>query len=139
MVADGVVNCGLVASGACAGALLRYGVHDVAKSRAAFGALSGPAAICTLNVVGSLVLGAVAGAGASPRASLLLGTGFCGAFTTFSTYSVDALQMLQARNYPALAAYVIGNNVLSIGGAATGMRLGNAARSAVSLGRGRPP
>ena len=35
MVADGVVNCGLVASGACAGALLRYGVHDVAKSRAA--------------------------------------------------------------------------------------------------------
>jgi CrcB protein len=133
------VTCGLVASGACAGALLRYGVHDVAKSRAAFGALSGPAAICTLNVVGSLVLGAVAGAGASPRASLLLGTGFCGAFTTFSTYSVDALTMLQQRNYPALAAYVIGNNVLSIGGAATGMRLGNAARSAVSLGRGRPP
>ena len=82
------------------------------------------------------MLGAVAGAGASPRASLL-GTGF-GAFTTFSTYSVDALTLLQ-RNYPALAAYVIGNNVLSIGGAATGMRLGNAARSAVSLGRGRPP
>ena len=125
-------------SSLASGVLRRRGCSATActTSRRAAGAHSahspGPAAICTLNVVGSLVLGAVAG-WRSPRASLLLGTGFCGAFTTFSTYSVDALTMLQQRNYPALAAYVIGNNVPSIGGAATGMRLGNAARSAVSL------
>ena len=61
------------------------------------------------------------------RANLLLGVGFCGAFTTFSTYSVDAVKYLQSQQYFRFAALVLGSNVLSIGAAATGMHLGSRA------------
>ena len=109
------VDCGLVCVGACGGALARYGAHTAAKSRNL-----GPAAICTLNVLGSLAIGGLAGAGAGPRASLALGTGFCGAFTTFSTFAMDSVTLITAERYVAAAAYVLANNCLSIGGAAAG-------------------
>ena len=78
----------------------------------------GPAAICTLNVLGSLAIGGLAGAGTGPRVSLALGTGFCGAFTTFSTFAIDSVNLITAERYVAAAAYVLANNCLSIGGAA---------------------
>ena len=108
-------DCGLVCAGACSGALLRYGAHTAGKARH-----MGPATICTLNVIGSIALGGLAGAGAGPRASLLFGTGFCGAFTTFSTFALDAVQLMHAERYAAAAAYVLANNCLSVGGAAVG-------------------
>ena len=80
----------------------------------------GPAAICTLNVLGSLAIGGLAGAGSGPRVSLALGTGFCGAFTTFSTFAIDSVNLITAERYVAAAAYVLANNCLSIGGAAAG-------------------
>ena len=110
-----LVDCGLVCVGACGGALARYGAHTAAKSRN-----MGPAAICTLNVLGSLAIGGLAGAGAGPRVSLALGTGFCGAFTTFSTFAIDSVNLITAERYVAAAAYVLANNCLSIGGAAAG-------------------
>ena len=110
-----LVDCGLVCAGACGGALLRYGAHTAGKSRNL-----GPAAICTLNVVGSIALGGLAGAGAGPRASLAFGTGFCGAFTTFSTFALDTVNLMQAERYAAAAVYVMANNALSIGGEAAG-------------------
>jgi|Transcript_18696 protein CrcB len=57
------------------------------------------------------------------RANLLLGVGFCGAFTTFSTFSVDTLTMLQRGQNSRAAAYVLCSNLLSIGAAAAGHRL----------------
>ena len=110
-----LVDCGLVCAGACGGALARYGAHTAAKSRN-----MGPAAICTLNVLGSLAIGGLAGAGAGPRASLAFGTGFCGAFTTFSTFALDSVTLITAERYCLAAAYVLANNCLSIGGAAAG-------------------
>ena len=59
VVSAQLIDCGLVCAGACGGALARYGAHTVGKSRK-----MGPAAICTLNVLGSLAIGGLAGAGA---------------------------------------------------------------------------
>ena len=57
------------------------------------------------------------------RANLLLGVGFCGAFTTFSTFSMDTLTMLQCGQTSRAAAYVLCSNLLSIGAGAAGHRL----------------
>eukprot|EP00536_Pseudo-nitzschia_multiseries_P005985 jgi/Psemu1/192044/e_gw1.122.65.1 len=57
----------------------------------------------------------------TPRAKLMLGVGFCGSFTTFSTYSFDVVTWLyEGKNARALA-YVATNNVCSIAAAGVGM------------------
>ena len=70
-----------VALGAAVGAPLRF---LVARR------LPGLRATLLVNVVGSAVLGALVHA--SPSAAALVGTGFCGALTTFSTFAVEAAQ-----------------------------------------------
>lgn len=47
----------------------------------------------TVNIAGSFVLGAISvTSGLDPRLKLMVGTGFCGALTTFSTFSVDTVR-----------------------------------------------
>lgn len=79
----------LVALGAAVGAPLRYLVGEVLRRR--FGAAA-VAATLTVNVAGSFVLGLLAGADVAGGASLLVGVGFCGAFTTFSTLALELWQ-----------------------------------------------
>ena len=77
-----------VGSGAVGGAVARYAVATYGKRR---GALH-PWPTTLVNLAGSFVLGAVVASTAlPPRAKLLVGTGFCGSFTTFSTYSVETV------------------------------------------------
>ena len=72
-------------------------------------------------MAGSFGLGALAAAApVPPRVRLLLGTGLCGGFTTFSTFAIDSVTLISAERYVAAAAYVLANNCLSIGGAAAG-------------------
>jgi CrcB protein len=83
-----------------------------------------------INVAGSFILGCISQApqppalsGLSPRAKLLLGVGFCGSFTTFSTYSVDVVTWVaQGQSMHALK-YVLVNNVGGIFAAGAGMAL----------------
>ncbi len=99
----------LVAAGAAVGAPLRY-----LFSRW----LPGLRATLTVNVLGSGLLGFVVGGGS--RASFnLVGVGFCGAFTTFSTYAVEAV--LAGRR--AGAAYVVVSTGACLGAAALGLLL----------------
>ena len=91
----------LVALGAAVGAPLRYltdrAVQQRLGSRFPWGTL-------TVNVTGSLLLGFLAGLPASPAWSALLGTGFCGALTTYSTFSWETLTLARTRGArPALA------------------------------------
>ena len=79
-----------------------------------------PAAILLINVLGSFILGGATAALPQTRGALLVGTGFCGAFTTFSTFAMDTVSLVQAERYAAAATYVLANNCLSIGGAAAG-------------------
>jgi fluoride ion exporter CrcB/FEX len=59
----------------------------------------------------------------TPRQKLLLGIGFCGSFTTFSTYSVDVVTMLQNGQSLKALQYVGVNNIGGISAAAVGMML----------------
>lgn len=67
-----------------------------------------------VNVLGSFVLGLVLGAGLPNWLTVLLGTGFCGALTTFSTFSVELVQQVQRRAWLALAGYGVGSIVLGL-------------------------
>lgn len=61
--------------------------------------------------------------GLSPRAKLLLGVGFCGSFTTFSTYSVDLFTWLSHGETKKAVSYLLVNNVGGMVAAATGLIL----------------
>ena len=87
----------LVVVGAFVGAPTRYLVDAYVQSRHESPL---PWGTLTVNVVGSAVLGAVAGAlsrtGQPQWVQTLVGTGFCGALTTFSTFSFETLRLLEA-------------------------------------------
>lgn len=59
--------------------------------------------------------------GLSPRTKLLLGVGFCGSFTTFSTFSVDVAKWMAEGQLGKAGGYVLANNVGGIVAAAAGM------------------
>ncbi len=102
----------LVVAGALVGAPLRLWVTRVAARRA------GDPAIGTLvvNVVGSAVLGALTGAAGVSAATLaLVGTGFCGALTTFSTFGADVLRLVDLRRLLGALGYVAASLLLGIG------------------------
>ena len=72
-----------------------------------------------MNVAGSAVLGFLLGLAAAPAWVLaLVGTGFCGTLTTFSTLGADVVRLGEERRPGAVAAYLGGTLVLGIGAAA---------------------
>lgn len=80
-----------VAAGAAVGAPLRF-LTDRALQRMFPGRF--PWGTFVVNVVGSFVLGLVT-ATAGPSVSAIMGTGFCGALTTYSTFSYETLRLLE--------------------------------------------
>jgi len=93
-----------------------------ARSRSDF-----PLAILAVNVVGSLVLGVLTGLvlfqGTADGWRVVLGTGFCGGFTTFSTTSFTGVRLAQQQR-PVLAALnVLGTLVLCTAAAGAGLAL----------------
>ena len=105
-----------------AGVLLRYGIA-LAIGRQAF-----PWPTLAINVVGSLALGVLAGAtfgrDQTPPLVPVLGTGLLGGFTTFSTFSVEAAQLLRDGRTGAAAAYVLVSVVGGLVAAALGFAAG---------------
>jgi CrcB protein len=94
----------LVALGAAAGAAARY-LTDVAVSRRRSGF---PWGTLVVNVTGSFAVGVVAGAALAPAWVALLGTGFCGAFTTWSTLALDAVMLARSGAWwPAVLDVVV--------------------------------
>ncbi|MGJ5723510.1 fluoride efflux transporter CrcB [Brevibacterium sp. H602] len=84
-----------------------------------------------INVSGSLVLGlltGLAGANLLPEAwHLVLGTGFLGGYTTFSTASFETVRLLQERRWVAGLVNGLGTLVFATATAAIGMWLGGLA------------
>jgi len=84
-----------------------------------------------INVSGSLLLGFLAGlsmgAGLSPTLQALAGTGFCGAFTTFSTWSFETVRLIEEGEYLEAAVNVGASMIVGLGAAAVGLAIGLAA------------
>ena len=107
-----------VALGALAGAPLRLLADRVAVARRGPGSVLGT---LTVNVVGSAVLGVLLGLrGVSPAVLALVGTGFCGTLTTFSTFGWDVVRLVEERAVSRAAAYLLGSLALGLAAAAVG-------------------
>jgi CrcB protein len=96
-----------------------------------------PVGTLFINVVGSLILGFVLGLAAEgvdvrPEARAFIAIGFCGGFTTFSTFSYEAVRLLEDGEGSRAALYVLASVVLSIGAAFMGLV---AARQLIALRR----
>lgn len=88
-----------------------------------------PYATLTVNVAGSFVLAfltwtAAGRFGITGSTRLLLGTGAMGAFTTFSTFSVEAILLMEETRYLTAIMYVSLSVVLCLAAAFGGMQLG---------------
>ncbi len=108
MAAISLVSVMLVAVGGAVGSVLRYLTSVVALEwlGAAF-----PWGTLAVNAIGSLVIGAMAGADVEGSARLLLVTGVLGGFTTFSAFSLEATMLWERA--PALSiAYVAASIIL---------------------------
>lgn len=86
-----------------------------------------PLATVVINITGSLLLGALAGAvifrGQSSDWQTVLGTGFCGGYTTFSTASFETVRLLQQGRRMLALVNVLVSLVLSVAACAGGFAL----------------
>ncbi|MFC4147493.1 fluoride efflux transporter CrcB [Micromonospora mangrovi] len=113
----------LVALGAALGAPLRYLTDRAVQARhdSPF-----PWGTLTVNVVGSMLLGAVVALPAAPAVTALVGTGFCGALTTWSTLSYETLRLTrQGARFHALAN-ALASVVAGLGAASLGFAVAHA-------------
>lgn len=110
----------LVTLGAAVGAPLRYLVNHWAREH--LGAAP-PAGTLVVNVVGSFVLGTLVGAGATGAPLALVGIGFCGALTTFSTLALEVWDAMADDRRVEATAVVALSLVLGIGAAWAGWAL----------------
>lgn len=121
------MNWLLVIIGAAAGAPLRYLTDRAVQARhdSVF-----PWGTFTVNVSGCLVLGlltgAVAAGAASSHLQLLLGTGLCGALTTYSTFSYETLRLAEGGARFYAAANAVASVVVGLGAAFAGVTLAEA-------------
>ncbi|WP_199174706.1 fluoride efflux transporter CrcB [Halegenticoccus soli] len=100
----------LLGTGGALGAVLRYLVGEAVPAE------EFPVATLVVNVVGSFVLGLVTFGGVGGDVALFVGGGMCGAFTTYSSFSVQTV-LLWERRTPLLAAVNAAGNLLSCVGA----------------------
>ncbi len=114
----------MVFAGGMVGAPSRYLLDRFIQARHGLGF---PIGTLVVNVLGCLLLGAIAGAAGSPAwVVALLGTGFCGGFTTFSTFAVESVELAELgdlRGALMAGGYVGLSLALGLGAAAAGSAL----------------
>ena len=113
----------LVFFGGGVGSALRY---LAVKSLGSIDSL--PIGTLTVNVVGSCIIGALLGLSfkegwISTNTSLLLATGFCGGFTTFSAFSLENQLFLRSGDYLTFGLYTAGSIILGIAAVFLGLFL----------------
>ena len=111
-----------VGLGGAAGSVVRYILS--AWLLAGHTMLGFPTGTFAVNTAGSLLIGMLLETTSSAAAGWLLIVGFCGGFTTFSTFSADAVRLLRAGDYGPAAAYITLSVATCIVFAALGMWIG---------------
>jgi fluoride exporter len=108
----------LLALGGALGTLARYGLNGLVSQRVA----TFPLGTMVVNITGCLAIGFIAAVSGPSlgRAWLKPGTrdflmvGFCGGYTTFSSYGIQTLNLARDGEWLAVAGNVIGSNVLGL-------------------------
>ena len=120
-----VTNLILVGVGGMLGSIARYlAAHFLTKPDiSAF-----PYGTFAVNVSGCLFIGMIYGLSErynwlTPEWRFFLGTGFCGGFTTFSSFAYENIVLLQGKDYLTFAAYAVLSFVLCLAAAFTGLML----------------
>ncbi|MEK4426260.1 fluoride efflux transporter CrcB [Solibacillus sp. FSL K6-1523] len=111
-----------VALGGFFGAIARYGLSQFIQSifNTAY-----PIATFLINSLGSFLIGFAVGQGFSTSVHLFAVIGFLGAFTTFSTFSFDIIQLLEKNEVKRALLYLISSVLLGILFAMIGFQLSN--------------
>ena len=78
-----------------------------------------PVKTLVINIAGAFAIGLIAAAAAknadiSPRIVLLLKTGICGGFTTFSTFALEISDLIRGGSWAAAAAYMLLSLILGV-------------------------
>lgn len=109
-----------VVLGAAVGAPCRYLVDltVTVRTRSSF-----PWGTLVVNLTGCLLLGLLTGATLGPVPAALLGTGFCGAYTTYSTFAYEAVSLTERHSVRSAVAYVGVSAVAGLALAALGYSL----------------
>ena len=114
----------LLAVGAVVGAYLRY---RLVESPVAFYGL--PVNVLVVNVLGSFILGLFSvlsvGLNLDSQYALFMAVGFCGSFTTMSSFALETTNLLEGNRFTLLALNIIANVGLSLGAIIGGRALGN--------------
>jgi fluoride exporter len=119
------VNFLIIALGAIFGANLRY---ILSRCTARIMGPAFPYGTLIINFTGSFIVGwfmiwTTQRVLVDPRWRLLIVIGFCGGFTTFSSYAFETMAYFEQGQWGLMAANILTNNLLSLGGALAGMAL----------------
>jgi fluoride exporter len=118
------IEISLLAVGAIVGALLRYKL--VESPVAVYGL---PVNILAINIIGSFILGLFSvlsvGLNFSPQYTLLVAVGFCGSFTTMSSFALESSNLFDSNRFSLLALNILANVGLSLGAIFGGRLLGD--------------
>ena len=114
-----------MALGGALGSLLRYFVASAIQSPASSGY---PWGIFVVNITGGFLMGVIVELSAlklqlTPEVRAFLTVGILGGYTTFSTFSLDSVLLIQRGAYASAAAYIVGSTLLSIGALFAGLWL----------------
>lgn len=117
-----------ISAGAILGANLRYAVSRLALMHLS---ASVPYGTLIVNVTGSFLLGFFLAwtserVLAHPRWRLLVAVGFCGAYTTYSSYSFETFNMLEQGHYGLATVNFVANNLLCLAAVVAGAALARA-------------
>ncbi len=116
---------GAVAFGGATGSALRYAISVwLSRANGAF-----PVGTFVVNIVGSLLIGVLARVFSTPDSNpvlrLALTIGFCGGFTTFSTFSAEFVTLVQEGRSGRAVAYVVTSVLSGVLAVLAGLALGN--------------